>query len=107
MEVLIRNITLAPDTPASISLLKFVGKLTVFFTINRKEFEEFFTEEPLAQKINQLRSLGQTNTSYTCYRWSKAILQMFVLESYKLMQILQYTKEILQVHKKYIKFKII
>lgn len=97
MEVLLRNITLAPESTASICLLKFVGKLIVYFTINNREFEELFAHNVTSENINSYRSLGSSNTSYTNYRWCKAILQMFVIESYKLLQKKEICLKLLQV----------
>ncbi|XP_065360861.1 uncharacterized protein LOC135954594 [Calliphora vicina] len=104
MEVLLRNISLAPDSATSMCLLKFVNKLIVYFTINHKEFEEFFDKDlTQVENFNEYRSLSSTNTSYTCYRWAKSILQMFIIESHKLMQTTENAKQLLQeMHKIYI-----
>ncbi|KAM7361238.1 uncharacterized protein ACRADG_010705 [Cochliomyia hominivorax] len=104
MEVLIRNITLAPDIESSICLLKFVKEFIVYFTLNQNDFKEFFSTD-LKQmcNMNEYRSLSNSNTSYTCYRWAKNILQMFVLESHKIMQSTHVANQILQeFHKIYI-----
>lgn len=98
MSELLHNISLAPDTTSSICLLKFVNKLTVYFTFDRKDFQEFYDKDlTLVQNINDCRLLANSNTSYTCYRWAKSILQMFILESYKLMQTNSIAKVMLQV----------
>ncbi|XP_037816135.1 uncharacterized protein LOC119606653 [Lucilia sericata] len=104
MEVLLRNISLAPDNAASMCLLKFVNKLIVYFTLNHKEFEDFFIKDlTQMENVNEYRLLANANTSYTCYRWAKSILQMFVIESYKLMQTAENTLQLLQeIHKIYI-----
>lgn len=97
MEVLLRNISLAPETTASVCLLKFVGKLIVYFTINNQEFEQLFAHTITSKNISTYRSLSFPNTSYTNHRWCKAILQMFVIESHKLMQKNEICLELLQV----------
>ncbi|XP_023300482.2 uncharacterized protein LOC111682719 [Lucilia cuprina] len=104
MEVLLRNISLAPDNVASMCLLKFINKLIVYFTLNHKEFEDFLLQD-LAQmeNLNECRLLANANTSYTCYRWAKSILQMFIIESHKLMQTVENAQQLLQeMHKIYI-----
>lgn len=98
MEILLRNIALAPDNNASICLLKLVNKLIVYFTIKNNEFEEFFNKDlNLKDNENEYRLLATTNTSYTCYRWAKGILQMFIIESPKLLQTTEIAKQMLQV----------
>lgn len=98
MEVLIRNVSLAPDSSTSICLVKFVSKLLVHYTINHKEFEEKLnTDLAHLTNITELRLLSSTNTSYTSYRWSKNILQMFIIESHKLMQTPDICKQMLKV----------
>lgn len=78
--------------------MKFVSKFIVYFNINRQEFEELLDRD-LAQieAIKSCRELGASNTSYTCYRWAKAVLEMFILESYRLMQSTEICKDMLVV----------
>ena len=99
MEVLLRNVSLAPENTASVCLLKFVSKLIVYFTINNQEFEELSAQIITSKNISTYRSLGSSNTSYTNYRWCKSILQMFVIESHKLMHKKEMCLELLQVKK--------
>ncbi|KAI8115234.1 hypothetical protein FF38_03809 [Lucilia cuprina] len=104
MEVLLRNISLAPDNAASMCLLKFINKLIVYFTLNHKEFEDFLLQDlRQMENLNECRLLANANTSYTCYRWAKSILQMFIIESHKLMQTIENAQQLLQeMHKIYI-----
>uniref|UniRef100_A0A1I8QDE9 Uncharacterized protein n=1 Tax=Stomoxys calcitrans TaxID=35570 RepID=A0A1I8QDE9_STOCA len=104
MEILLRNITLAPNSLTSISLMKFVSKFVIYFNINQQELEEVLGGD-LCQidGINRCREMTNSNTSYTCFRWAKAILEMFVLESYRLMQANDICREmLLEIHRCYI-----
>ncbi|XP_075148536.1 uncharacterized protein LOC142222330 [Haematobia irritans] len=104
MEILLRNIPLAPNSLTSISLMKFVSKFMVYFNINRVEFEDTLRQDLMENTaINNFRQLASSNTSYTCYRWAKKILEIFVLESYRLMQSIDTCREmLLEIHRCYI-----
>ncbi|KAL9898852.1 uncharacterized protein ACN427_006800 isoform 2-T2 [Glossina fuscipes fuscipes] len=87
LEVLIRNVTLAPDSSTSLQLTTFINRLMVYFAINNRELEEKLkTDLTKVNCLKDCRVLFSQNTSYTCYRWAKSILQMFILESHKLKQ---------------------
>uniref|UniRef100_A0A1B0FB07 Uncharacterized protein n=1 Tax=Glossina morsitans morsitans TaxID=37546 RepID=A0A1B0FB07_GLOMM len=87
LEVLIRNVTLAPDSSTSLHLITFINRLMVYFAINNRELEEKLkTDLTQMNCLKDCRLIFSQNTSYTCYRWAKSILQMFILESHKLKQ---------------------
>ncbi|XP_073816554.1 uncharacterized protein isoform X2 [Musca autumnalis] len=87
LEILLRNIPLAPNSLSSICLMKYLSKFVVYFNINRQEFYDVLSKDIHDDEtMKSIRLLGSSNTSYTTYRWAKSILQMFILESYRLMQ---------------------
>ncbi|KQS39424.1 uncharacterized protein Dere_GG15752, isoform B [Drosophila erecta] len=84
---LIQNVTMASSPKISICLLQFIIRLGYYFTINRSDVESALAvdiSEPdmLAACRDQCLALNVS----TSYRWAKAILQMLVLESDKLLQ---------------------
>ncbi|XP_011291590.1 uncharacterized protein LOC101888183 [Musca domestica] len=104
LEILLRNIPLAPNSMSSIKLMKYVSIFLVFFNINRIEFNDCLNMDLMdIETTNKLRVLGSSNTSYTCYRWAKTILQMFILESYRLMQNMNICMDMLmEIHRCYV-----
>lgn len=99
LDILLRHIPLAPNSQTSLCLIKFVSKMIVYFNLNRQEFELKLSQD-ITQKYvaDEFRQLGNTNASYTCFRWAKTILQMFILESYRLMQTTEICKDMLMVN---------
>uniref|UniRef100_A0A1A9W7Y6 Uncharacterized protein n=1 Tax=Glossina brevipalpis TaxID=37001 RepID=A0A1A9W7Y6_9MUSC len=99
LEVLIRNVTLAPDNLISLQLIIFINRLIVYFAINNRELEEGLKATlTKADCLKNCRLLCSQNTSYTCYRWAKSVLQMFILESHKLTQAPDICSKLLNVN---------
>ncbi|XP_054725801.1 uncharacterized protein LOC129235788 [Anastrepha obliqua] len=104
MEKAIKNVTMASDSIISLCHLQFVIKFAVYFAINQKEIEnhcESDLNDPAA--LEQCRNVCVTNNSYTIFRWAKNILNMFTVNSYKLMQDKEISKKfLLEIHKCYL-----
>ncbi|XP_039493578.1 uncharacterized protein LOC120453109 [Drosophila santomea] len=87
LDRLIQNVTMASSPKISICLLQFIIRLGYYFTINRSD-----VETALAMDISEPNKLAACRDQClalnvcTSYRWAKAILQMLVLESDKLLQ---------------------
>ncbi|KAH8232429.1 hypothetical protein KR032_006420, partial [Drosophila birchii] len=87
LDRLIHNVSLSSKPKVSICLLQFITRLGYYFTINRSA-----VEAALATDLNNPHNLAACRdeclslNASTSYRWAKAILQMFVLESEKLLQ---------------------
>ncbi|XP_017034201.1 uncharacterized protein [Drosophila kikkawai] len=87
MDRLIHNVGMSSKPKVSICLLQFITRLGYYFTINRSAVEaalatDLSKPDNLAACLDECLSLNAS----TSYRWAKAILQMFVLESEKLLQ---------------------
>ncbi|EDW96624.2 uncharacterized protein LOC6536328 [Drosophila yakuba] len=87
LDRLIQNVTMASNPKISICLLQFIIRLGYYFTINRSDVEtalamDISEPDKLAACRDQCLALNVS----TSYRWAKAILQMLVLESDKLLQ---------------------
>ncbi|XP_020811407.1 uncharacterized protein LOC110186545 [Drosophila serrata] len=87
LDRLIHNVSMSSKPKVSICLLKFITRLGYYFTINRSAVEaalatDLSNPDNLAACRDECLSLNAS----TSYRWAKAILQMFVLESEKLLQ---------------------
>ncbi|KAH8341043.1 hypothetical protein KR067_002936 [Drosophila pandora] len=97
LERLIRNVTMASSPKTSICMLKYIIRQGYYFTINRTDVEEALTAN-LADPIELAasRDVCLSLSASTSYRWAKAILAMFVLESEKLLQSPKVCVELLQ-----------
>lgn len=95
METLIRNIALSPNSEISICLLKFLARLAVYFSSNRIELERMVLQN--GNELREYRILAAGNTGYNIYRWAKQILELFVLDSNKLMPSAKICELLLQV----------
>ncbi|XP_043653412.1 uncharacterized protein LOC122620149 [Drosophila teissieri] len=87
LDRLIQNVTMASSPKISICLLQFIIRLGYYFTINRSDVESALAldiSEP--DKLAACRDQCLALNVSTSYRWAKAILQMLVLESDKLLQ---------------------
>ncbi|KAH8310673.1 hypothetical protein KR044_002487 [Drosophila immigrans] len=87
LERLIHNVTMASSSQMSLNLLQFITELGFYFTINRREVKEslesdFSQPEKLAACCEVCASINVCSN----YLWAKSLLQMFVLESEKLLQ---------------------
>ncbi|KAH8247826.1 hypothetical protein KR038_010478, partial [Drosophila bunnanda] len=87
LDRLIHNVSMSSNPKVSICLLQFITQLGYYFTINRSA-----VKAALATDLNNPDNLAACRdeclslNASTSYRWAKAILQMFVLESEKLLQ---------------------
>ncbi|KAH8293531.1 hypothetical protein KR054_001366, partial [Drosophila jambulina] len=87
LDRLIHNVSMSSKPKLSICLMQFITRLGYYFTINRSAVEaalatDLSNPDNLAACRDECLSLNAS----TSYRWAKAILQMFVLESEKLLQ---------------------
>ncbi|XP_017058681.1 uncharacterized protein LOC108099586 [Drosophila ficusphila] len=97
LDRLIQNVTMASSPKISICLLQFITRLGYYFTINRSDVEAALSAD-LSQpdKLAACREECLALNASTSYRWAKAILQMLVLESDKLLQGVEVCTELLQ-----------
>ncbi|XP_060648876.1 LOW QUALITY PROTEIN: uncharacterized protein LOC132786379 [Drosophila nasuta] len=87
LERLIHNVTMASRPEMSISLLEFITQLGYYFTINRAEVKEVLSSDfSQPEQLAACREVCASINVCTNYRWAKAILQMLVLESEKLLR---------------------
>ncbi|XP_037949915.1 uncharacterized protein LOC119680950 [Teleopsis dalmanni] len=86
IEVLMRNIPINANDLISLSLLRSVTKLGYFFSTNCADIERAIAVDFKNEKeLDECRSCCRNNNSRTTLRWAKSILELFVVESYKLL----------------------
>ncbi|EDW42918.1 uncharacterized protein LOC6607146 [Drosophila sechellia] len=87
LERLIQNVTMASSPKVIICLLQYIIRLGYYFTINRSDVETALAMDICeSDKLVACRDICLALNVSTSYRWAKAILQMLVLESSKLLQ---------------------
>uniref|UniRef100_W8BBS8 Uncharacterized protein n=1 Tax=Ceratitis capitata TaxID=7213 RepID=W8BBS8_CERCA len=104
MEKAIKNVTMASDNLISLYHLQIVTKLGSYFAINKQEIETLCkADNTYSTSLDKLRNICGMNNSYTIFRWAKSILNMFIVESYKLMQGSEISHKFLgEMHKCYL-----
>ncbi|XP_017489092.1 PREDICTED: uncharacterized protein LOC108377345 [Rhagoletis zephyria] len=104
MEKALKNITMASNNLVSLCHLQFVIKFGAYFVINQNDIL-YHCEADLndPNTLEQCRAICATNNSYTIFRWAKDILNMFNVNSYKLMQDKEISQKfLLELHKCYL-----
>ncbi|XP_017000307.2 uncharacterized protein [Drosophila takahashii] len=97
LDRLIQNVTMASSPKISICLLQFITRLGFYFTINRSGVEAALaTDISQSEKLAACREECLALNASTSFRWAKAILQMLVLESDKLLQGVEVCTELLE-----------
>uniref|UniRef100_A0A6P4F3T8 Uncharacterized protein LOC108046673 n=1 Tax=Drosophila rhopaloa TaxID=1041015 RepID=A0A6P4F3T8_DRORH len=97
LDRLIQNVTMASSPKISVCLLQFITRLGYYFTINRSDVEAALaTDLSQPDKLAACREECLALNASTSYRWAKAILQMLVLESDKLLQGVEVCTELLE-----------
>ncbi|XP_016961475.1 uncharacterized protein LOC108032145 [Drosophila biarmipes] len=97
LDRLIQNVTMASSPKISICLLKVITRLGYYFTINRSSVEAALaTDISQPDKLAACREECLALNASTSFRWAKAILQMLVLESDKLLQGAEVCAELLE-----------